>query len=584
MLFTSGPAGAQRTASEPHALSPAPVPVNVRWPSTTAIAVFQPRYPVIVEATSDGWVVLTPVGYGVAAESIDGRPSTHLQLSASWVRGWVRVVRQTLALSRDSTVQRPRPLGLPELGRGPARIYGGSAERGTQLSVVYGRCDGVRETLLRLSSQEVEQFLGALERAAHVAEQGSPRPIPPTLDRPYYASELNCPAVPKVENGPARFPSGVPASQRRYAEVGVRFIVDTSGRIEPSSIAVLPGAPAALERAARDLVAGWRYRPALRAGMPVRQVVATSIVYDPSWAELPPLPPGTASPYRLPAYDVNDLFGHLNIGRSQTSIATSDGWVRVRLGNWNRLGAFTGAQEWFTPDAVDAWAARVGAYVTTDSQRVRRPRSTTAWRAAALEYAGTGYQVRYMTGEGKDSSSWAPWTQMRACEYTIMRGEPFDTSMIERFRAAARAARGERATPRKPADGVFQRGEVACPARLPMVRVLRKELNVWWPPRAPMSRAMESENVRAEVLTSFVVDAKGIPQPSTLTAMPGSDPRAVAALRAALRQFRFQPAMRSGVPVSALVMHRWSFEPHPKCRDTSDGVECARENGRVAPE
>jgi hypothetical protein len=87
---------------------------------------------------------------------------------------------------------------------------------------------------------------------------------------------------------------------------------------------------------------------------------------------------------------------------------------------------------------------------------------------------------------------------------------------------------------------------------------------------------MESRNVRTEVLTSFVVDANGIPKPSTLVAMPGSDRRAVAALRASLERYRFQPATRSGVRVNAFVIRNWSFEPRPRCRDSYDGLECPR--------
>jgi hypothetical protein len=87
---------------------------------------------------------------------------------------------------------------------------------------------------------------------------------------------------------------------------------------------------------------------------------------------------------------------------------------------------------------------------------------------------------------------------------------------------------------------------------------------------------MEAVNARAEVLTSFVVDTAGVPKPSTLTVMPGSDPRAVAALRKQLDRYRFEPAIRAGVPVNALVMRNWSFEPRPTCRDTFDGLDCPR--------
>jgi hypothetical protein len=165
---------------------------------------------------------------------------------------------------------------------------------------------------------------------------------------------------------------------------------------------------------------------------------------------------------------------------------------------------------------------------------------------------------------------------MRGCNGAVYRGETIDRAGIERFVAMARAARDERASPREPTDSVFPRGEVACTAVLPAVHALQEELNVWRQQRGPIPRSMEAVNARAEVLSSFVVNAEGVPQTSTLVTMPGSDPRAVAALRASLAEYRFQPATRSGVPVNALVMRNWSFEPRPVCRDTYDGLDCPR--------
>jgi hypothetical protein len=55
----------------------------------------------------------------------------------------------------------------------------------------------------------------------------------------------------------------------------------------------------------------------------------------------------------------------------------------------------------------------------------------------------------------------------------------------------------------------------------------------------------------------------------------------VDALRAALDRYRFQPATRSGVPVNALVIRNWSFEPHPRCQDQFDGIDCPKVYSRA---
>lgn len=581
-LLSSASVGAQRATRGSDGAARPPVPLRTRWPSTTAIAIVERGNPVAVEATSDGWVVLTPIGPW--AQPFETVPATRLQLTPSGVRKWTSVVRTALAIALDTSAKRRPQPRIPQLGRGIAHVVGGSPVRvGAEATHFrFQRCDGA-EGYLTLSSEDLSQFLSALDRAVIVAEQGSPQTIPPTLDRPYYASEVSCSAAPMAGNAPARFPSGTPSSQRRYTDVGVRFVVDTSGVVEARSVTLLPGAPPVLDRAARELVARWRFRPAIRGGAPVRQVITTAITYDPARPDLPERQPRVPTRYQAPGYGVNESLtsGSVDLAEQHSYLATSDGWVQLRVGTWNRTGAFSGAQEWFSPDSVDAWAERTLAYVTTDSARVRRPKTYAAERAAVLRHPlGNAYEVRFMTSAGSDTG-WAPWTQMRGCSGATYRGELFDRTAIEPYLAAARAARAERATPREPTDSAFARGEVACPALLPPVHALQEEINVWRQPRAPVPLSMEARNARAEVLTSFVVDADGIPKPSTLVTMPGSDPRAVSALRASLDRYRFQPATRSGVPVSALVMRNWTFDPRPLCQDTYDGLDCARVYSRA---
>lgn len=571
MLLSNGTVSAQGASS---GASRSPIPLRTRWPSTTAISIVQGDSPMTVEATSDGWIVLTPIGFWV--QPFEGMFTTRLELAPANVRSWTSVVRSALAVVRD-TAAKGRPLPrLPQLGHGFAHIAGGAPTRGTDRTALrMQRCDGV-SSYLSMTKEDLDLFLASLDRAVTVAERGSARPVPPTLGRPYYASEVSCPAAPRAGNAPAKIPAGLPASEHRYSEVGVRFVVDTSGYVEAGSVTTLPGAPALLDRATRELVARWRFRPAERGGVPVRQVMSTAVIYDPSQPDFPVRRPRVPIPYQAPGYGVNELARLYDLAEQRAYLGTSEGWVRLRVGTWNSAGAFSGAQEWFSPDSVDAWAARALAYVTTDSARVRKPKSYSADRGVALSHPlGNSYDVRYTTGAGRDTG-WAAWAQMHSCGGAVYRAEMMDSLVLERYVAVARAARAERAAPREPGDNVYPRGEVACPAFLRDVHVLQEELNVFRHPRAPIPPSMESLNARAEVLTSFVVDTAGTPKPSTLVAMPGSDPRAVAALRAALDRYHFEPAMRSGVPVNSLVLRTWSFEPRPVCKDTYDGLDCPR--------
>jgi periplasmic protein TonB len=69
---------------------------------------------------------------------------------------------------------------------------------------------------------------------------------------------------------------GYPETLRRAGVTGrvvVRFVVDTSGRLEAGSVVVLSSAHAALERAVRDILPRYRFRPAEAGGKRVRMLV-----------------------------------------------------------------------------------------------------------------------------------------------------------------------------------------------------------------------------------------------------------------------------------------------------------------------
>jgi hypothetical protein len=309
--------------------------------------------------------------------------------------------------------------------------------------------------------------------------------------------------------------------------------------------------------------------------LPVRQVIATTITYDPARPDEPERPPRVSSQPQILDYGQNEPFASVDFNTVRTTLSIDEGWVRVHAGTWNTVGAFSGAQEWFSPDSVDAWAKRALVYI--DSARAHPPAGFAADRAAELSqtFGGT-YEVRLMGHVAGKDTVWTSMARMRSCTGGSVRADYADREGIARFVAAASAARAERATPREPGDSAYARGELGCAAFLPDVLALQGSPDSRRQPRAPIPPSMDARSARAEVLTSFVVGTDGVPKPSTLVTMPGSDPRAVDALRAALDRYRFQPATRAGVPVNALVVKNWSFEPHPRCRDTYDGVDCPK--------
>lgn len=81
---------------------------------------------------------------------------------------------------------------------------------------------------------------------------------------------------------PARFvtDSGVrprPVPTRRDSANVVRFVVDTTGRVEPRTLQALRVADSSIFRRAQNSVGRWRYEPARASGCRVRQVVVASL-------------------------------------------------------------------------------------------------------------------------------------------------------------------------------------------------------------------------------------------------------------------------------------------------------------------
>lgn len=80
------------------------------------------------------------------------------------------------------------------------------------------------------------------------------------------------PVVADPANRPPRYPEALRAAGVA-GRVVVRFVVDTAGRVEPASVAVVAADDPRLAEAVREAVRRLRYRPARAAGVRVRQLV-----------------------------------------------------------------------------------------------------------------------------------------------------------------------------------------------------------------------------------------------------------------------------------------------------------------------
>jgi outer membrane biosynthesis protein TonB len=548
------------------------IPLTTRWPSRQGIAVLAPHQvnPMAIEATGDGWVVLRPF---TRAERRDDVPTSRLHASPDDVSRWTTAARRLLAQLADSS--RSETQGeLTTLGRGRLRIaphYWVNRRKDVSMQLV--DCAGVWNGM-DFTPAELETLIGVLDRAAAVARRNV-QPTPPTLDRPYYSSEVSCAARRDADDAPPVFPSTMPRSARRYTEVGARFIVDTAGFVEAGSVALIPGVPRALARAARTQVERWRYRPAEWSGLPVRQVVNTVVTFDPQEQDTRRDSARVAIARKERTVEPAVLV----FRREPATLARSDdGWVHVRVGRWQPDGFFEGYQEWFDPDSVDEWLVRTRKLVAADSAQPRRPPPPREPSAIAVGPSrdGNRFLAQYSTGWSSDTERLKIVTLMNGCTNATVYPRPVDRRLLEQLGAAAREARSHRAS-LPSSERTYARGEVACSAFIPPVGLGRADLpGLARYPRAPYPDALAKENVRAEVLSSFVVDTTGTVIASTLLVAPGADPRAVASLRQSIGHVRFQPALRAGQRVPSRVFRAWLFEPPATCAEERDGVDCAR--------
>lgn len=91
--------------------------------------------------------------------------------------------------------------------------------------------------------------------------------------------QVEVPAAPRPGNRPPRYPAAL--EQARVAgTVAARFVVDTSGRVEPGSLQIDAAAEPLFADAVRRVVGGYRFTPARVGRRPVRQLVEMPFAFQ----------------------------------------------------------------------------------------------------------------------------------------------------------------------------------------------------------------------------------------------------------------------------------------------------------------
>lgn len=95
-------------------------------------------------------------------------------------------------------------------------------------------------------------------------------------NRPYTPNDVERQVAPRPDNPSPEYPPGLRAAMVEGTVV-VQFVVDTSGRVEPRSIAIVRATHPQFAESTRRWLTRTRYWPAQIQGVPVRQLVQQEI-------------------------------------------------------------------------------------------------------------------------------------------------------------------------------------------------------------------------------------------------------------------------------------------------------------------
>jgi hypothetical protein len=455
----------------------------------------------------------------------------------AWVAGVDSLIRDHGRSSSESSVR------SRTLGRVGAGVAFEASDHGV-LRFVTQRC-GVPTQETYVDPQLMLATAAALRRAALDAAAVAPRSVP--TDAVWFEHAVSCGAQAKEGNPPPVWP--MEAAVPRYPrQVLVQFVVSPTGNVERGSERFLSSTDPRFAAAIRQVLPAWRYRPATRMGLPVRQLVHASIDFSPpvvlnrTRERCPPLRGN-----RFGDATCDSLFT-LTTGSDAVSIVPQgNGAIRIANGLEDRFD-FPTADRFQTRVAIPATLFRQ--FVDTVARLLPAMAvSQTAHALANSEYAPGAPQIGTENGLGLhmwlSSTGWirAGYGCGRDGEGEIrfMEIGPHEFDMFQHI--AREALVRVRAQPpwSEQRNRVYAEHELTC-------AVSRAQ-----PESQPLPLGPAQQQRSTEVLVRFVVDTSGGVDPASVEIMPGPDSTSSYLTIDAVEHWRFTPAVAEGIHVRARV-------------------------------
>ncbi|HEY7567984.1 MAG TPA: TonB family protein [Gemmatimonadaceae bacterium] len=251
---------------------------------------------VSVSATSDGLVEMTVDARNVQQEHYPREGDVVREFfDANAVLAWVDSVTMLMSWLDASQPDTQAPW-TPTLGHPMGRQYQASAwntsrQRNANLSLL--ECNHTGSRGMTSTASDVLTTIAAFRRAALEARnvRSTSAGRPPNADT-YYQHAVGCPARPDPANPSPAYPD-VPLGARRSYQALTQFVVDFDGAVDLSTVQFSRSTDPRYAAAVRSVMPKWRFSPATRRGMRVRQLVHMPIEFKVPAGERPTNCPAT---------------------------------------------------------------------------------------------------------------------------------------------------------------------------------------------------------------------------------------------------------------------------------------------------
>lgn len=149
---------------------------------------------------------------------------------------------------------------------------------------VTARAGSLEFTLGEEQLEALRDFASRMSPAAHAAALAAASAKVETpafeLKRDFYeAKEVDAFARPSAVQTIPPYPAGVPHQPWKFA---VRYVVDTTGHVDPATFDAMDPSDSAYVEALRRVVPAWEFKPAEKDGHHVRQIIRQVLTYDPT--------------------------------------------------------------------------------------------------------------------------------------------------------------------------------------------------------------------------------------------------------------------------------------------------------------